>query len=287
MENVEKSSLTAKIKNNIIDKHWAIAAVLIGTTVGFISAVICVYGHLVVFGFNIAFIVSPLIAGFVETFVARRKYGRSTGAISALLIFILINLVAWVFPKNPISLNIFTLGGLALMVQAAFPILVNYLLFVVFIGLLSYSIGILGSFINRLIDKVWRKPTIEAEELRKEIYESDESLGFKKLELLFSTTPDIEGKKITGYLGLLSGEALISTKNSKEGSSGLKKIAGRKIDYITELENARNMALKRLEEKAKELGASAILEVHINYTNIGGIKGNTILVTAIGNAVKY
>lgn len=91
--------LFAAVKNNLVEKRWAIIAVLIGTGVGFLSAVICVKWHLVIFGFNILFIVSPLIAGFVETFIARRMYGKSTGAISALLIFIIINAYAWLFPK--------------------------------------------------------------------------------------------------------------------------------------------------------------------------------------------
>ena len=44
------------------------------------------------------YITSPLMAGFVETIIARNKYGKSTGAISAILTFILINLWGWFFP---------------------------------------------------------------------------------------------------------------------------------------------------------------------------------------------
>ena len=116
--------LLTSVKNYLIEKKWAIVAILIGTGVGFLSALLCVRWHLVIFGFNIAFIISPLIAGFVETLIARRMHGKSTGAISALLIFIIINAYAWIFPKDPIVLNFFTLGGLALMIHT-FPISIN------------------------------------------------------------------------------------------------------------------------------------------------------------------
>jgi len=65
--------MVASIKVFIVDRRWAIASVLFGTLVGFISFVICVYGHIVIFGYNIAFIISPIIAGFVETYVAKKN----------------------------------------------------------------------------------------------------------------------------------------------------------------------------------------------------------------------
>lgn len=42
-----------------------------------------------------------------------------------------------------------------------------------------------------------------------------------------------------------------------------------------------------MEDKAKTLGANAILGLKISYNNLGGTMGNTILVTAYGTAVRY
>lgn len=81
-----------KIKKHLVKNSWGYAAILIGALIGFISALLCVYFNLVIFGFNIMFIVSPLIAGFTESYITRKKHGKSTGAISALLIFIIINI---------------------------------------------------------------------------------------------------------------------------------------------------------------------------------------------------
>ncbi|MDI6644286.1 MAG: heavy metal-binding domain-containing protein [Methanobacteriaceae archaeon] len=277
LEDFENSILVS-----IIHKRWAIAAVLIGTLAGFISAVICVYGHLVIFGFNIMFIISPLIAGFVETYIARAKYGKSTGAISAILIFILINIYGWIFPKNPITLNLFTLGGLALMIQAAFPIFINFLIFVVFIGALSYIFGYIGNLISKLLEKLGKKkevsgtkepvPELKMEEILK--------LGVKPL-----TTTQVSGKKISKYLGVVEGEALLELQDDEEVSK-FEKIQGKVgDDFLIDLENARNKALKDMIIAAKELGANTITEISINYSEIGGIKENMVLISLNGTAV--
>jgi uncharacterized protein YbjQ (UPF0145 family) len=267
--------LLISLRNSIIAKRWGILAVIIGTTLGFISAVICVYANLVIFGFNIMFIISPLIAGFSEAFVAQKKYGRSTGAISALLIFIIINIYGWFFPKNPITLNLFTLGGIALTIQAAVPILVNYLLFVVFLGTITYIIGLIGNLISKLLGK-------EIEEI-----ETPKTADLPQLDLLFATTTNLNGKRIIKELGLITGEAILKEEKD-ENSSRLEKIAsknGSNIEYKIGL--VRNNALQNLESEAKKLGANGILGVNIDYRSVGGIKGSTVIVTATGSAVLY
>ncbi len=268
--------MLTSIKSSIIDKQWGIAAVIIGTSLGFVSAVICVYANLVIFGFNIMFIISPLIAGFSEAYIARKKYGRSTGAISALLIFIIINIYGWFFPKNPITLNLFTLGGIALTIQAAVPILVNYLLFVVFLGTITYVIGLLGNLISRLLGKEIEKP--------EEIPNAD----LPQLDLLFATTTELGGKNIVKEFGLITGEAILKEEKKDNNSSHFKKITsknGSNIEY--KLGQVRNEALQNLESEAKKLGANAILGVNIDYKSIGGIKGSTVIVTVAGSAVLY
>ncbi|MEL7669545.1 heavy metal-binding domain-containing protein [Methanobacterium sp.] len=263
------------LKNSIIDKRWGILAVIIGTTLGFISAVICVYANLVIFGFNIMFILSPLIAGFSEAYIAQKKYGRSTGAISALLIFVIINIYGWFFPKNPITINLFTLGGIALTIQAAVPIFVNYLLFVVFLGTITYVIGLIGNLISKLLGK-------EIEEI-----ETPKNVDLPQLDLLFATTTNLNGKNIVKQLGLITGEAILKEEKD-ENSSRLKKIAsknGSNIEYKIGL--VRNEALQNLESEAKKIGANGILGVNIDYKSVGGIKGSTVIVTATGSAVLY
>lgn len=266
--------------NYLIGKRWAIAAIIIGVVVGFLSAVICVKWHLVIFGFNIAFIISPLIAGFVETFIARRMYGRSTGAISALLIFIIINAYAWLFPKDPIVLNFFTLGGLALMIQAAFPILINYIIFVVFLGVLTYIIGYLGNLLSKATDKISRKtPEVEGTE---KIIEDPFKDVIDNLDVPIVSVPYMEGGKITEHIGLVTGEAVV-----RENSEGMSKLSKQLQLEDMDLDGARNLAIIRMLENGNRMGANTVIEVLINYNTIGGLKGNAVIVTATGTAVIY
>jgi uncharacterized protein YbjQ (UPF0145 family) len=278
------NNLLSKVKNFFVEKRWAFAAILIGVLAGFLSAVICVRGNLVIFGFNIMFIVSPLIAGYVESYIARRKYGKSTGAISALLIFIMINAYSWLFPKDPIVLNLFTLGGLALMVQAAFPILINYILFVVFLGTLTWVIGYLGNFLSKITDKVIRRsPDEKSDEVAESGIEAATPNFLDMLESPILTIPHLAKGRIVKHLGMVVGEAVVGVKNSK----GISKVVSQdKLDDV-ELKKARERAIANLLGEAEKLGGNTVIEVLIDYNSVGGLSGSATIVTATGTAVLY
>lgn len=106
--------------------------------------------------------------------------------------------------------------------------------------------------------------------------------------MLILTTPTIEGKKISEYYGLVSGEGLIGANVYKDMFSGVRDVVGgRTSAYEEELKKARNIALKSMEEKAENLGANAVVGVRIVYHNLGGTMGNTILVSVSGTAVSF
>lgn len=106
--------------------------------------------------------------------------------------------------------------------------------------------------------------------------------------MLILNTPNIEGKKIIEYYGLVTGEALIGANVYKDLFSGVRDVVGgRTSAYEEELKKARELALKSMEEKSSNLGANAVLGVQIAYQNLGGTMGNTIMVTIFGTAVKY
>lgn len=106
--------------------------------------------------------------------------------------------------------------------------------------------------------------------------------------MLILNTPNIEGKKITEYYGLVNGEALIGANVYKDLFSGVRDVVGgRTSAYEEELKNARDIAIKSMEEKAEKLGANAVLGTQIAYHNLGGTMGNTIMVAVFGTAVKF
>lgn len=106
--------------------------------------------------------------------------------------------------------------------------------------------------------------------------------------MLMVTTPNIEGKEIKKYYGLVNGEGLIGANVYKDIFSGVRDVVGgRTSTYEEELKKARKIAIDSMEEKAKEMGANAILNIRVKYSNLGGTMGNTILVSVNGTAVKY
>lgn len=271
--------------NFFIEKRWALIAISLGVIAGFGSALICIAFNLVIFGFNIMYIVSPLLAGFIETIIARKKYGKTTGAISALLTFLIINGYGWfapgrIFPKEPVSLSLITIIAIILTIQAAFPIFVNYLLFVTSLGIVRKFIG----FLIFLPSKILRIPP--KEEVKTSEKEADE-IFLDNLDTPLTSVPSIKGGKIKKYIGLVTGEA-VAQENESEGK--LDKLT--RIIEPTPLEDmnlgeARKLALSRMMDDAKSRGANAVIEFKMDYVSMGGLQGSALIVTATGTAVLY
>ena len=104
-----------------------IFSIIMGIIVGLLVVYICIIFNLAIWGFNIYLIFAPLIAGFVETYLSQKLTNTTSGAISSIVLFIVTNLIGWLFPAQAITWNVFTIGGIAIMLQAAFPLTVNYI----------------------------------------------------------------------------------------------------------------------------------------------------------------
>ena len=106
--------------------------------------------------------------------------------------------------------------------------------------------------------------------------------------MILSSTNTLEGKQIKQYYGIVTGEALIGANVYKDLFSGVRDVVGgRTSKYEEEIQKARMIALKSMEDKALDFGANAIIGLKNNYANLGGTMGNTILVTAYGTAISY
>lgn len=102
--------------------------------------------------------------------------------------------------------------------------------------------------------------------------------------MITTTTPHIEGKKIINYLGIIAGEAILGANIFRDIFAGIRDIVGgRSAAYEKELEQARNIAMKELVEKAEQLGANAIVGIDLDYETIGG---RMLMVSISGTAVK-
>ncbi|HPO10740.1 MAG TPA: heavy metal-binding domain-containing protein [bacterium] len=107
--------------------------------------------------------------------------------------------------------------------------------------------------------------------------------------MLILTTPNIEGKRIVQYLGLVSGEAILGANIFRDFFAGIRDIVGgRSAAYEKELRSAKEIALEDMSEQARALGANAIVTVDLDYETIGiGKGGNMLMVSASGTAVIY
>ena len=104
--------------------------------------------------------------------------------------------------------------------------------------------------------------------------------------MIVTTTPNIEGKKIFKYLGLVTGEAVMGANMFKDMFASIRDIVGgRSGSYEKELRKARDMALRELEESATGLGANADVGVDIDYEVLGE-KNGMLMVSVSGTAVR-
>jgi uncharacterized protein YbjQ (UPF0145 family) len=100
-----------------------------------------------------------------------------------------------------------------------------------------------------------------------------------------TTTPNIEGKRITKYCGVVAGEAIMGANVFKDLFAGIRDlVGGRSATYERELQRARDIALEELQQRASELGANAVVGIDLDYEVLG--QGNSMLmVSASGTAV--
>ncbi len=104
--------------------------------------------------------------------------------------------------------------------------------------------------------------------------------------MLVTTTPNVEGKKITKYFGLVSGEAIMGANIFKDFFAGIRDIVGgRSAAYEEELRKAKDIAISEMMQQASTLGANAVVGVDLDYETIGGGTGNMLMVSASGTAV--
>jgi uncharacterized protein YbjQ (UPF0145 family) len=104
--------------------------------------------------------------------------------------------------------------------------------------------------------------------------------------MIVSTTPNVDGKSVVEYLGIVSGEAILGANILKDFGAVFRDITGgRASKYEEELRKAKQIALDEMIEQANQLGANAILSVDLDYETIGS-GSSMLMVSTSGTAVK-
>lgn len=105
--------------------------------------------------------------------------------------------------------------------------------------------------------------------------------------MILTTTPTIQNKNITEYLGIVSGETVLGTNIVNDFMAMLSDLKGeRSSEYEKSLLEARENAKEEIIKKANDLGADAIVGVDIDYEEISGDKLSMLMVSISGTAVK-
>lgn len=110
---------------------------------------------------------------------------------------------------------------------------------------------------------------------------------YKNKPMLLTTTHTIEGKEITQYFGIVSGETIIGANVFKDFFAGIRDIVGGRAEsYENVLREAKETALREMSDQAARMGAGAVIGVDLDYETVGS-NGSMLMVTAAGTAVSY
>lgn len=103
--------------------------------------------------------------------------------------------------------------------------------------------------------------------------------------MIISTTPNLEGKKIVEYKGVVFGEVVAGVDFVKDFKAGITNFfGGRSESYEGELIEARENAIEEMKQRASSMGANAVVGIGVDY-EILGTSNNMMMVIASGTAV--
>ena len=106
------------------------------------------------------------------------------------------------------------------------------------------------------------------------------------LVMILTTTPNIEGRQITEYLGVVTSQTIIGANFFKDILAGLRDFfGGRSGAYEKILDEAREFAITEMMKRARAMGADAIVGIDLGYETVG-THGSMLMVTVSGTAVR-
>lgn len=257
-----------------------------GTGIGLIVYSLFLYFHIAIFGWNLGLIFAPLIAGYVETILANRIIGENIGAISAFILFIYTTFYSFILKNPTLGFNIITAGSIIVILQAAFPTLINYILLVVIGGILSSIFKGLRRFVKMFEDAYenrsflyWNGPPIIEDDIIPPFDEKESNERLNSLDFYFITSTDMPDRKyqITGIYS----HNVILDKDSQLINLEPEKL---EIETLNKIKEGKDECLIKLVESVKSNGGNGIIDLTLNY-NLAGLGGENIQITAVGMGV--
>ena len=102
--------------------------------------------------------------------------------------------------------------------------------------------------------------------------------------MLMTTTALVEGKHVTKYYGVVTGEAIIGANAIRDIFASVRDFfGGRSGSYEEVLRKAKDTAMREMAQEAERLGANAVIGIDLDYETVNG---SMLMVTAAGTAVS-
>lgn len=266
----------------------ALFCIGLGTAVGLAVYGIFLYFHIAVFGWNLGLAVAPVAAGYTETVVANRIIGQDIGAISAFILFIYTTYYSFILKNPTLGVNAITFISIAVILQAAFPTLVNYIIIVFGLGIVSYFLGIFTRIttfftihIKKAYYKIFKNETYIAEiTIVSKFDEKKSNERINNTNFYFITSTDVTTRKIEN---LNQYYATIIIEKDKR----LIHVDQEKAEIITmnNLKQGKDDCLLKLTEFIKKDGGNGVINLEIEY-GLVGLGGDSFQVTATGMGVR-
>ena len=103
--------------------------------------------------------------------------------------------------------------------------------------------------------------------------------------MLMTTTAMVDGRPISRYLGIVTGEAIIGANIFRDIFAGVRDIVGGRSGTDEKaLGEAREVAMAEMQARAQELGANAVVGIDLDYEVLGQNNG-MLMVAVSGTAV--
>jgi uncharacterized protein YbjQ (UPF0145 family) len=101
--------------------------------------------------------------------------------------------------------------------------------------------------------------------------------------MIVTTTPTLQGKEIEKYLGIVSGEAIMGANVVRDFLASVTDvIGGRSSAYENKLAEGREIAIREMEDKARRMGANAVVAVDLDFETL---REGMMMCIATGTAV--
>lgn len=103
--------------------------------------------------------------------------------------------------------------------------------------------------------------------------------------MIVTTTSSLDGKSIETYHGIVTGEAIMGANIVRDiFASVTDVIGGRSSAYEDKLAEGRRIALEEMQDRARAMGANAIVGVDLDFETI---RDGMMMCVASGTAVTY